>query len=727
MSSFLPPVGSRRLLGLCVIALLGAHHPLHAEPTAPLQPARVSVPPRIDGVLDDEAWTQSPQVTGFKTWMPDYGREMGDQTIAWYAYDAENLYFAFKAFDREPGKIKASMASRDSIRPDDWICINLDSFNDQQALYAFYVNPLGIQMDSRYAAGRDDVGFDAVWYSAGRIDADGYTIELRIPFKSIRYSGGDPVTMSVVFERFVSRRREGGTWPALDPKAAGNFLIQGRPIVFGDIRHYKLLEVLPDATYSRHDVASGGRLRNETSAGDLGVSVKYGLTAQLTADGTYNPDFSQVEADAGQIDVNLRHALFFAEKRPFFLEGQEVFNLGGPAQHSTLQSIVYTRNIVNPVGGVKVSGKLAAADTFAALYAVDESGEGQGGATHAQFSTIRYKRGLNQDAYLGGFYAGREQGDVYNRVAGADGLLRLNQSTWFGFHGFGSSTRHEGDREGAAGHALGVDFTRETRRLTVYANAFDVSKTFAADSGYLTRNGVAAVTGYVAPRFYPRKGIVQRAQPSLTTVQMRDAYSGLWEGYNEAGLTLSLRRAASLAFLYNYSTEVFNGREFGTGGYSAQGSIQLTNRVRIQGSVTGRDAIYYAADPFGGRSRRGSLSVVYQPSDQWNQLLSLTYANFDRGGEGGRLYDYTIARSRTTFQLNRFLFFRGIVEYNSFRRELLTDLLASFTYIPGTVLHVGYGSLYERTRWNGVEDVRDSRLREARRGLFLKASYLWRL
>ena len=709
------------LLSLLLPALAQAARP------AALVPTRLTTPPVVDGVLDDAAWSDASKVTGFKTWMPDYGHEMADQTIAWYAYDAENLYFAFRAYDREPSKIKASIASRDTIRPDDWICVNLDSFDDQQALYGFYVNPLGIQMDSRYAAGRDDLGFDAVWYSAGRIDSEGWAVELRIPFKSIRYRGGNPVTMSVVFERYLSRRAEGGTWPELDPRAAGNFLIQGVPIAFHDIKHYTLLEVLPDATYSRQDVARGGRLSNADSSRDLGVSVKYGLTAQLTLDGTYNPDFSQVEADAGQIDVNLRHPLFFAEKRPFFLEGQEVFNLAGPAMHGTLQSVVHTRNIVNPVAGIKVSGKVGPADTLAAVHAVDDVPDAPGEAGHAQFSALRYKRSLNQDAYVGGFYSGREQGDAYNRVVGADGTLRLTQSSNVGFHGFASTTRRAGTAEGEGGRALGVDFTRETRRLTVYLNAFDVSKAFAADSGYLTRNGVTAVTAHVGPKFYPKSRLVRRADVSWTGQQLRDGFSGLWETFNEAELGLRLVRASNVTLRLRHSTEVFNGQEFGTAGASASGSIQLTKQVRLQGSLSYADAIFYAASPFGGRSTGASASAVYQPSEQWYQSLSLTYANFERPGAGERLYDYAIARSKTTFQVNRFLFFRGIVEYNSFRRQLLTDVLASFTYIPGTVIHAGYGSLYEKTRWDGIEYVRDRSLLETRRGLFFKASYLWRL
>jgi hypothetical protein len=296
-----------------------------------------------------------------------------------------------------------------------------------------------------------------------------------------------------------------------------------------------------------------------------------------------------------------------------------------------------------------------------------------------------------------------------------------------GFHAFGSDTRRDGAAGGGAGHAVGADFTRDTRRFTLYMNGFDVSKAFAADSGYLTRNGVSALTVYAAPKFYPKRGAVQRAELSATVQQMRDAFSGLWETYNEAGVGLRLRRAASLSAQYHYSSEVFGRREFSTSGARVNGSIQLTKQLRLNGSYSHGNAIFYSADPFGGRSTRASVAAVYQPSQKWSESLTLTYEDFDRASGGGRLYDYAILRSRTAFQPNRFVFFRGIAEYNSFRRQLVTDLLASFTYIPGTVVHAGYGSLYEKSRWDGLEFVRDTRLREARRGLFLKASYLWRL
>ena len=342
---------------LAATALLGLLAVPPAGASDVLRPLRTATPPVIDGDLSDPVWQAAPTVTGFTTWMPDYGKLMVDQTVVYYAHDAENLYFAFRAFDSDPGRIKASIAARDGIGADDWICINLDSFGDQQSLYGLYVNPLGIQGDSRFAAGREDFGFDAVWYSAGRIDDEGYTIEVRIPFKSLRYGNANPVRMALIFERRVSRRSEQGTYPPLDPKVGPNFLTQNVPIEFADIRHYRLVEILPDAVYDYQMERVSESLERVSSGPEFGLTAKYGVTAQLVFDGAVNPDFSQVEADAGQIDVNRRYALFFPEKRPFFLEGRDSFNFAG-ADYSPMQSVVHTRTIVNPIAGAKLTGKL---------------------------------------------------------------------------------------------------------------------------------------------------------------------------------------------------------------------------------------------------------------------------------------------------------------------------------------------------------------------------------
>lgn len=181
------------------------------EHLPPLIPYKTDTPPVIDGILNDPVWQKAPHETGFKTYYPDYGIEMVENTVVYYAYDMENLYFAYRCFDSQPDKIKASVTNRDNIYSDDWICVNLDSFNDQQSLYVFYCNPMGIQGDSRFEGGQEDYSVDVVWYSEGRIDDMGYSIELKIPLKSIRFSHKEVVEMGVIFERKISRLSEAGT------------------------------------------------------------------------------------------------------------------------------------------------------------------------------------------------------------------------------------------------------------------------------------------------------------------------------------------------------------------------------------------------------------------------------------------------------------------------------------------------------------------------------------
>ncbi len=699
-----------------------------AGAAGPLKPLRTSTPPVIDGDLGDAVWQSAPTVTGFKTWMPDYGKDMPDQTVVYYAHDAENLYFAFRAFDSEPNRIKASIAARDGVSADDWICINLDSFGDQQSLYALYVNPLGIQGDSRYAAGREDFGFDAVWYSAGRIDSQGYTIEVRIPFKSLRYGDANPVRMALIFERRVTRRSEQGTYPPLDPKVGPNFLTQNIAIEFADIRHYRLVEILPDAVYDYQMEREAESLERVSSGPEFGLTAKYGVTAQLVFDGAVNPDFSQVEADAGQIDVNRRYALFFPEKRPFFLEGRDSFNFAG-ADYSPMQSVVHTRTIANPIVGARLTGKMAAADSIAAIYAVDEQPDEAveaGSPEYAQVAVVRYKRSLEGDSYVGGFYTGREEGGAFNRVFGGDGALRVTQASALGFYAFGSSTRpHGGDT--ADGHSVLANYTHDNRKMNLYFQALDISRDFETWTGYLTRAGIFQASALFTPRFYPASAVVRRVEPNVIADYVRDAESGLWEQWYQGGLTIVLPRAGRVNVSYHWSNEVFEKEDFDTSGIQAQAGAQLTKQLRLQGTFAHQQAIYYSADPFAGRSTSATAVLLYQPSEQWLFDLRGTYSGFSQASDGRRLYDYGIYRAKATYQWNRYLFFRGIGEYNTYRRQLLTDFLASFTYIPGTVFHVGYGSLYEKVQWQDDRFVPGRDLLEMRRGFFLKASYLWRM
>ncbi len=683
----------------------------------------LDAPPQLDGVLDDPFWQKAPFLTGFRTFTPSFGQPMAFETKAYYAHDHENLYIAFRCYDPEPDRIKASLAKRDQIRSDDWICINLDSFNDQQALYGLYVNPLGVQADTRFANGQEDDGFDMVWYSAGKIDAEGYTIEVKIPLKSIRFSGSERVEMGFIFERRINRLSQQGTAPPLSPAQGMNFLTQMQTLVFNNLHQNRVFELLPAVTYQHRSSRQDGQLRERDKGEELSLTAKYGLTPQLILDATYNPDFNQVEADAGQVDVNLRTALYFAEKRPFFQEGSESFNFAANGTGNRISAIVHTRNIVDPEWGLKLNGKLGRLDNLAVLSARDEVNPDQ----PADYAAVRYKRQLSRgsDSFFGGIYTSRQDDDAENRVLGIDGAFRLTPDSTFELYGLGSRTEVQ-DQETSDGNAYALLYSSGTRERELSLGANHVDEDFRLDTGYVARTGTTSYTARYSPRWYPQKGGIQRIILEMVSSQTLDTFSDIWEAENAVLAQMLFQHTRSLRLRYRHGSEVFLGQEFDVNTAQITWSDRPTKQLSYYASYTAADAVFYSSSPFQGRRHAINSDLTYQPDERWNFYLTYQYSDFYRQQDDVKIFQYPLARMRVTYQSNRYLFVRTIGEYNGFRKTMLTDFLISFTYIPGTVMHLGYGSLYQR-RDEFIEPAaqRDDFV-ETERGFFFKASYLWR-
>ncbi len=705
----------------------GARAQAPSSPRA-LRPYRTDQAPVIDGRLDEPMWEKALQVSDFVTFIPEFGKRQPERTIAYMAYDRENLYFAFKCYDDHPDLIKAAVSRRDDVANDDFICINLDTFGDQQSLYAFYVNPYGIQGDSRFANNKEDFSIDLQWESAGRIDADGYTVEVRIPLKSIRYTSGDVVRMAVLMERCISRRQEHGGYPTLDPKMGYTFLPQLAPLEYEGLAHASVLEVLPAFTYARRSTRINGDMVREPDERKWSLTTKVGLTPSLVLDATVNPDFSQVEADAGQVDANLRYGLYFAEKRPFFLEGIEEFNVGA-TQNSPLLTLLYTRTIVDPKSGVKLTGKLAPKDTVALLHAEDKAPPPDPGLPSLRdpsVSALRYKHSLWEDGYLGLFATERDQGLHRNRVGGPDGQFRLSPSGSLSFHAFSSSTSSDESAPGAQGKALGLEYRHDTSTLGLNAGAHTVSRDFQADAGYLTRTGFASGLISVSPKFYPGAGWIRRVDPLVGFSALRDFPSGLTEQDRALGVTTIFSGNGSASATYDDASEIFLNQRFRTSGLTLTAQSQLNRWFAFSAKHRTGQAIWYTATPTQGHGSQSTLQTVIQPFSTLNVTLSWIHANLYRSDTGEEIFDYPITRIRITYQPNEHFFLRAITERNAYKRQILTDYLASYTYVPGTVIYLGYGSLYKKVAWeNGMYRDADHYL-EMQRGLFFKASYLYR-
>src|SRR6187431_995995 len=335
---------------------------------------RASEPPKLDGVLDDPVWTQPPMPTGqWVSYNPNRGDDMPEayRTEVRVTYDDRSIYFAFHCFDNEPDKIRTNVAKRDAAFSDDWIAVSLDSAATGQSAYHLFSNPSASQMDAlNTSASGEQFDADMVWFSGAKTTADGYVVEVQIPLQTLRFSGGDEVKMNLVFFRKVSRIGYSYAWPEMLP---GQWVFD-RPsrLIFSNLKPRRLVELLPSVTYGISQQRDANTWGPADDKYNLGASGKLGITSGITLDGTINPDFSQVESDAFQVQVNQRFPVFFSEKRPFFMEGMGTFALAGTGGDSNMRTAVHTRVIEDPLWGGKSSGTAGKA-SFAVLAAGDEA------------------------------------------------------------------------------------------------------------------------------------------------------------------------------------------------------------------------------------------------------------------------------------------------------------------------------------------------------------------
>jgi hypothetical protein len=677
--------------------------------------------------LNDAAWKEATKFENFKTIKPDYGKEPSQRTVAYMTYDAENIYFAFRCFDTEPDKIKTSVSSRDNMFQDDNIIIMLDTFNTMQESYGFFLNPEGIQGDAMINVdGNGDASFDLVWYSKGTVDEEGYAVECRIPLQSIRFPGKETITLRVAFFRQIIRTSEQFSFPPMYADQ-GSLLKQSQPVSVTGWKYKRVVELLPALTHSTRQSTAQGKMQTDEKNTDFSLTGKVGLTSDLTMDGTYNPDFSQVESDAGQIDINLRYELFYPEKRPFFLEGNDIFQFAGTVEEGPLATVVHTRTIINPIFGLKLSGKLGRRSSLATIYALDDLPDDPIDA-HPDFMIARYKFALKEDSYIGGFYTGKEYGRGFNRVVGADGRFRLTQASIADFHLFGAFTQRNGDAETLSDHALGLHYQYGTRKVIVDLGYQDISKNFQVDTGYVTRTGIRRLSGFAMYRFYPKSKFFQRIEPFYWSYHLYDTQYKTFETVNLFTLRFWLPRSTQFRVDALFANEVFAGERFGRGGVGFQTTSQITKHIFWSLFYRYTGAVYYDPEyPYQGIGNRFGGYIQFQPMEKLNFGVTVSYVDFYRKSDKQKIYDYAIIRSHNTFQVNKYLFVRAILEYNSFRERLTLDTLISFTYIPGTVIYAGYGSAFEKIEWDGFIYRNSSTFHETKRGFFFKVSYLWRI
>jgi hypothetical protein len=703
---------------------------------------RAAEPPRIDGVLDDAAWKTAPMPTGaWASYNPNRGDAMPDafRIDVRVAYDDRNVYFAFHCYDNEPDKIRTTVTRRDRAFSDDWLAISLDSAGTGQTAYHLFTNPSGSQMDAiNTSASGEQFDADVVWYSAGQPVADGYIVEVQIPLQSLRFTEAEDVRMGLVLMRKVSRTSYSYAWPEMLP---GQWVFD-RPahLIFNNLKPRRLVELLPSMTYGvNQDRDSATRWNGAEDKWNAGISGKIGITSGITLDGTINPDFSQVESDAFQVQINQRFPVFFSEKRPFFMEGMGLFNIAGTGGDGNMRTAVHTRRIVDPIYGSKVTGTIGKT-TFGVLNALDDKPEsliaiGPNGedlpVPNRAFTIARATYALRRSDYAGAIFTHTNLDGRNNTVAGADISLRPSATQSLSATVLASQTTDL--TRDASGNSMQVKYDYETRRIGFATQAEHYDEDFQMDTAFYNRTGFSGVWTYAGLNLYPRAGQnfwIQRVNPFVFAKVAKDRVQDGTERLANIGLRFNVTRQGFINFFNSFGREAWRGQLYDVGERGFYAEQQTMRWLRIYAEMNAGPSIFYDFDnPFQGRQRSIGAGITLQPNQNLSQSIDFDNVRFENKATGEQVYDVNIVNSRTTYQFNRNFLVRFLAQYDSSARRVLTDALASYELVAGTVLHAGYGSLYERRIGDGNAFVpidQGQKYLSVNRGLFFKASYVHR-
>jgi hypothetical protein len=730
---------------------------------------------RVDGRLDDAAWAGAALLTGFSQYSPVDRLPAEDSTEVLVLYTEHAIYFGVRAYEPH-GTVNATLADRDRIGGDDHVQLMLDTFNDRRRALLFGVNPRGVQSDGTYAdGGGTDLNPDFLFESKGRVTDYGYELEIRIPFKSIRYQSADVQSWGINVIRRVQHSGHEQTWTPAE-RSAPSFLAQSGTLSgMTQLKRGLVLDINPvmtQRTIGAPVSATDPSWRYRREDPEFGGNVRWGVTANLTMNATVNPDFSQVESDVGQVSYDPRSALFFPEKRPFFLEGNENFSV--PNQ------LIYTRRIGAPFAAAKVNGKMGDLNV-GVLSAVDDRSLSASGSDNPLYNLVRLRRDMGAQSNAGIVYTDRVDGSDYNRVAGIDSRMVFGKYIFNGqlatsFTSAAGTTDHWKP-------LFDFALSRPGRDWGFNAVVEGTHPGFIAGSGFISRPGTAHANFTPRRSFYPQNSAVQTWSLSLIL-------DGTWDyGRFRRGTlpndikvntntVFAFQRGWHLSlytwtesFLYPadlYSSYYIEQRD-GAGAVVDTVAYTGTHRLPNIGGFINVSTPQFktfsaSAEIVGGRDVNfdewssawilfTTLNGEWRPTEKIRVGARYLEQRYFRYSDESLVRLRMIPRVKVEYQIARPIFFRFVGQYDATRIDALrddsrtegailirrpdgsfrpaaaverggfrADWLFSYQPNPGTVIFAGYG-----TSLNGTEffDPRD--LDRTSDGFFVKLSYLFRL
>jgi len=738
------------LLPLVAVAAPRAFTPTY-EPVLTISPA--PGPIRIDGELDDPGWISAARADGFAEHSPGDATEPPVHSEAWVTYDPEHLYVALIAHD-DPSTVRARWCDRDAIFQDDYFGIMFATYSDLAWGYEFFVNPLGIQGDLRVNGdGSEEISFDLIWDSKGRVTDRGYQVELAIPFASLRFPNREVQTWRFnVWRDHQREHRRRYTWSAIDRDIAGWMCQWGTLTGIRGIRGRHDVDIVTSMVGQQVGERTDDGFEMDDPEGRLGMNARYGLSSSASVELALNPDFSQIESDAGQIDVNSTFAIFYSEQRPFFQEGSDLYN--------TYISAVHTRSINDPRAAAKFTGTygrytllyLLARDQNSPILLPGEESSYQplidNGISGLKSVTqlIRLRRTLLEDSHIG-FTATDRRFDSdpggAGSVLGLDGSIRLHPNLRVEFQGLASHTKESEDTlltqgmndivfdqdghtlafdgESFWGEAIYASLERDGRLWHADVDYFEFSPTFRTDNGFTTRNHSRHVTLENSLEFRPNRAFLVDWTPALDIGRIWNHDGVFKEDWVQPSLWFRLIGQTTTWWGLRASREAYGGRRF----YNLlSGTVDFDSRPSsvfgVNGELSLSRTIYRNSDhPRLANAFYGSTWLTLKPTARMVLQPSYRYYRLNERHGGETIYDGYIARCRVDYQFSREFSARLVAEYDDFDQRMDLEPLLTYRINSFTVFYLG------ATRRQIVDDEEPDRWQPTDRQYFAKIQYLW--
>ncbi len=737
------------------------------------------IAPTVDGFINEAQWRNATVLDLNYDDVPGKGQPAPVKTTAYVYEDGQSLHVALYAYTDNTDQLRAHLSARDKARADDLLGIVIDTFNDERNAYEFFVNPLGVQIDARMTDNRGwkaNDSWNATWHSAAQIVEDGWTAELSIPLKILRFADtqGLQTWGLAVYRSYQGESQQWLTNFKRDNQQNCNLCQFSKVTGFKDVKQSNNLQFIPGVTYTYHQEKADSTINDEWSGSgklDASLDMSWAPTENSTLNATLNPDFSQVEADTAQLDINSPHTLSVAEKRTFFLDGAEYLT-------TDLLNLVHTRNITSPEYGLKYSGK-SGEKSYGVLVANDQetrfvlprnqSSEITSLPSNAKPSDLviaRYKQDLGEKSSLGVLYTDRKNTGYRNTVLSVDGKAALSGANMLHFQWAHTKSKNplslQNDhnlKEDQQGNALSVNFNRDLYRYTVSAAYQNVEKEFRSDLGFITQADYIGKQLNGSIKFYGQSdtwfkngstsaGYHQKKDRDGQLLEEKNSLSGYVAGKYHSNTTLTFDKKTQRLIDGFSDTQTY----FKLNQVNLNAKFQPISDVKLTFLATKGDAIDYHNEQRGQLQRVKAEADLYLGS-QLNIKFSHEYRAINaertqhliegqwRAFDAGNIFKATQNDVRISYQFNTKMQLKLISQYTQVDRNTAlyranydnnpdndiyaakktigNQLVFSYKFNAESLFYLGYSDQGANEPMLDALEINDRRV-------FSKFSYAWR-